>query len=429
MPISLALLVPQINFIVNNIFLSQLGETSLAAAGITGVYYLIFAVIGSGLNNGLQALISRRAGQNRHSEIGVLFRHGEVTAMIIATLGIAITWFFAPLIMRVAIHSDTMYEQCISFLRIRIFGLPFLYLYAMRNALLVGTNFTKLLVWGTLSETIVNITLDYAMIFGNLGFPALGFNGAAYASIIAEITGLVVVNSIIKINKINQLFAIHWKISYSASTLKLILIQSSPLIAQYAISIVSWEFFYLMIEHHGPRALAISNTMRNIFGMFGIFSWAFASTSNTMVSNLIGQNKEDAVIPLIKRITKLSLGISLTIFCFLNLFPGLLLSFYGVSSGFIEDAIPVIRIVSVALLGMSVGTVWLNAVTGTGNTRVNLLIEAITIILYCAYVYIIVEWLRLPLVYGWGSELVYWISMFSMAWFYMRSGKWKGKII
>ena len=73
LPISLALLVPQVNFITNNIFLSGLGEQALACAGITGVYYLIFAVIGNGLNNGLQALIARRAGQNQHKEIGQLF--------------------------------------------------------------------------------------------------------------------------------------------------------------------------------------------------------------------------------------------------------------------------------------------------------------------------------------------------------------------
>ena len=65
LPISLAMLVPQINFITNNVFLGALGEKELASAGITGVYYLIFAVIGNGLNNGMQALISRRAGQDR----------------------------------------------------------------------------------------------------------------------------------------------------------------------------------------------------------------------------------------------------------------------------------------------------------------------------------------------------------------------------
>jgi multidrug resistance protein, MATE family len=49
MPISLAMLVPQINFMTNNIFLGMMGEQELASAGITGVYYLIFAVIGNGL--------------------------------------------------------------------------------------------------------------------------------------------------------------------------------------------------------------------------------------------------------------------------------------------------------------------------------------------------------------------------------------------
>ncbi len=76
LPISFALLVPQVNFITNNIFLGGLGERELGTAGLTGVYYLIFAAIGFGLNNGLQALISRRAGENRVEEIGKLFSQG-----------------------------------------------------------------------------------------------------------------------------------------------------------------------------------------------------------------------------------------------------------------------------------------------------------------------------------------------------------------
>ena len=84
LPISLAMLVPQINFITNNIFLAGLGERELASAGITGVYYLIFAVIGNGLNSGLQALIARRAGQSLHREIGGLFFHGVWIALAFA---------------------------------------------------------------------------------------------------------------------------------------------------------------------------------------------------------------------------------------------------------------------------------------------------------------------------------------------------------
>ena len=429
LPISLAMLVPQINFITNNIFLGGLGERELASAGITGVFYLIFAVIGNGLNNGLQSLIARRAGQNLPKEIGLLFYNGVWVALGIAALGIVVTYIFAPMVLRATIHDPKMAEQVVNFLLIRIWGLPFLYLYVMRNALLVGTNQTKFLVWGTLSEAAVNIILDYGLIYGHLGLPQIGFNGAAYASIIAEATGLIVIYVVIRIKGIHKTFAFFEQTKVDLSTTKLILIQSAPLIVQYAISIMSWEYFYILIEHHGARALAISNTMRNIFGLFGIFCWAFASTTNTMVSNIIGQGRTEEVIPLINRIVKLSLSISAITFVILNVVPELFLSFYGQGEEFINEAIPVVRIVSLALMMMSIGTIWLNAVTGTGNSQVNLLIEFITIIIYSVYVYVVLEYWNLPITWGWGSEWVYWISMFSMAFVYMKSGKWKGKII
>jgi putative MATE family efflux protein len=429
LPISLAMLVPQINFITNNIFLSGLGQMELASAGITGVYYLIFAVIGNGLNNGLQALIARRAGQNLLKEIGRLFFHGIWVALGIAGIGIALTYTFAPTILRAAIHDRQIASQCVDFLLIRIWGLPLLYLYVMRNALLVGTNQTRLLIWGTLAEAITNIFLDYGLIYGHFGLPAIGFNGAAYASIVAEGTGLLVIYLVIHRKGVHRSLSLFETVNFDASMIKLILIQSSPLIVQYAISIMSWEYFYILIEHHGARALAISNTMRNIFGLFGIFSWAFAATANTLVSNIIGQGRQNEVVPLIHRISKISFSISLVIFLMLNTKPEWFLLFYSQGEEFIQEAVPVVRVVSVALLMMSFSTVWLNAVTGTGNTMVNLAIELVTIVIYSIYVFLVLEFWSMAITWGWGSEWVYWISMFTMAYLYIRSGKWKGKEI
>jgi len=429
LPISLSMLVPQINFIINNIFLGTLGEQELASAGITGVYYLIFAVIGNGLNNGLQALIARRAGQNLPKEIGKLFYHGIWVALAVSLLGIAVTYIAAPYILRSVLHSSAIAAQVIDFLFIRILGLPFLYLYVMRNALLVGTNQTRLLVWGTLAEALINVLFDYTLIYGHFGFPALGFNGAAYASIMAEAGGLVVISVAVHAKGLHKSFAFLEGMKWDFKIAKLILVQSTPLIAQYAISIISWEYFYILIEHHGEQALAISNTMRNIFGLFGIFAWSLAATTNTMVSNLIGQERIDEVLPLIWRIVKLSIVISVCVLVAFNTFPEVFLSIYSQGDDFIDAAIPVIRIVSVALLLMSVGTIWLNAVTGTGNTVVNLIIEGITIVMYCLYVYFVLEYWQLPITWGWASEWVYWLSMLSMSFIYMQSGKWRGKKI
>lgn len=429
LPISLALIVPQINFITNNIFLGHLSEKDLACAGITGVYYLTFAVIGSGLNNGLQALIARRAGQNLPKEIGRLFYHGVWLALATSALGIIITYLGAPWLMHKVIHDPQIAGQVIDFLLIRIWGLPFLYLYVMRNALLVGTNQTRFLVWGTLAEAMINIGFDYLLIFGHFGFPRLGFNGAAFASILAEAGGLMVLYVIIQNRGMHREFSFFDEIKLDRKILRLIMTISTPLILQYAISIATWEYFYILVEHHGARALAISNTMRNIFGLFGVFCWSFAATSNTMVSNLIGQGKSEEVIPLIRRIATLSFYIALGVFIILNLIPQIFLSIYGQDEPFIREAIPIVRIVSVALLIMSFGTVWLNAVTGTGNSRVNLIIELITIILYIIYVYVTLEHLHLSIAWGWASEWVYWSSMFIMSYLYLLKGNWRQKVI
>jgi len=428
LPISFSLLVPQFNYIINSFFLAKLGPGFLGAAGITGVYYLIFSVIGYGLNNGLQALISRRAGQDRLHEIGVLFVQSIYLTITIALAGILITYVVAPVILKTAVE-ETLFSQSVSFLKIRIWGLPFLYLYQMRNALLVGTNQSKLLIWGTLADTISNVIFDYGLIFGNLGMPRLGFNGAAYASIISEFIGMMAVFLIIQFNGLGKRFSLFSDMRLQMRSLKLLFNQSSPLVLQYAISITSWEFFFILISHHGRVALDISQFMRVIMGFFGVFIWAFASTATTMVSNIIGQGLKEKVIPLINRIARLSFLVTLCIFLPLQFFAREVLALIQDKPEFIEQGIPVFHILSVAILLMSFSSVWLNSVIGTGNTKVNLSIEVITITLYSLYVYFILQRWNMPITWGWASEWLYWLSMFSMSFWYIRSGRWKKKEI
>ena len=429
LPISLAILVPQVNFITNNIFLGNYSQHALAVASITGVYYLIFAMIGYGLNSGLQTLISRRAGENRPEEIGKIFGQGVFISLIVASVGILLTWFIAPVILKQVIHSQKIANDAINFLRIRIWGLPFLYVYQMRNALLVGTNNSRYLVSGTLAETLANILFDWLFIFGKNGFPEMGLNGAAVASIIAEFTGMFVIFVVIHYKGISQQFSLFKHFRWDGPNAKLILSISLPLIFQLAISLISWEFFYILIEHHGQTALAVSNVMRNIFGLVGCITWALASTTSSMVSNIIGQGKSDKVRELIWRIIKISTSLSLIVAILINLFPKVLLSVYGQDEAFVTAAMPVVRVVTSAMVLMSFSVIWVNAITGTGNSRVTFLIELITIILYCIYVWLVLEKYSLSITIGWMSEWLYWLSLFSLAWLYMRSGKWKNKVI
>ncbi len=426
LPIAMAILVPQVNFVINNIFLGALSSKALAIAGITGVYYLIFGVMGQGLNNGLQALISRRAGENRVDEIGILFSQGVIISSFLSVIGISFTYFIAPSLFHIVLHDAQIANTVIEFLKIRIWGIPFLFIYQMRNALLVGTNQSKFLIIGTATEAIVNIFFDYSLIFGHFGFAKMGLVGAAYASIIAEIMGLFIIYLVIHYQKIGARFDLFKKFTFKGDYIKLILVQSSPIMAQYMISIISWEFFYILIEHRGEQSLAVSNSMRNIFGFFGSFTWAFAATSNTMVSNIIGQNMHEKVIPLIVKIMKWSLGFAVAVFVLLNVFARPFLSIYGQGEGFMQEGVPVLRVVSFALLIMSIATVWLNAVTGTGQSKINLAIEFVAIIIYIVYSYLTIEYFQLPITIGWMCEIIYWVSLLIPSYLYIKSMRWKG---
>lgn len=168
--------------------------------------------------------------------------------------------------------------------------------------------------------------------------------------------------------------------------------------------------------------------MRNVFGLVGVFVWAFASTSNAMVSNLMGQKREAEVLSLIKRIMYWSVSLCSFMCLLLNVFPTAFFKLFGQEESFVAEGIPVIRIVSLGLIFMSIANIWLNGVTGTGKTRVNLMIEIVAITLYLIYTWIFMKLHYISLAMAWSNEFIYWTSIFIMAFLYLRSGKWKTKI-
>jgi multidrug resistance protein, MATE family len=428
-PISFAILIPQLNFFINSIFLGHIGKAELGIAGITGVYYLMFSSIGYGLNNGLQSLISRKAGENKVDEIGKLFTQGVFIALGLAVLSILVTYTILPLVLHKVLKDPYTVDTSIRFLKIRVWGLPFLFIYQMRNALLVGTNQSKYLPYGTAAETIVNIVLDYALIFGALGLPKIGFNGAAYASIIAEFTGMLVTFLIMHFKGIAKNFKLFETFSFDKQRLKIIWKQSAPIMLQHALSLSAWFIFYLLIGRmiNTEMNLAISNTMRNLFGLFGVFVWALGSTTNTMVSNVLGQGKGDQIFKVIAMLRNVSLGFTLCSVLILNIFPTAIFSLFNKDPLFIINAIPVIRVVSLAMVLMSVSVVYLNTVIASGKTTVSFLIELVAIVFYLVYVYLVVEYFKLSLPVAWMSEFLYWIVLFSLSFLYLK--KLYGKVM
>ena len=424
LPITLAILIPQINMLTNSIFLGQLSAEALGNAGITGVFYLIFAVAGNGLNNALQTVFSKNAGSGNTAAFKIILSQGVRISLQFAAVCILFTWLIAPFIMK-QVADPVSYPQEMQFLKIRIFGLPFLFLFQMGNAFLVASLNSKWLMVGFIFEAAVNIIFDYLLIFGHWGFTAMGFNGAAVASVLAEATGMGVVFLVLIFTGLKKKYQLLNNLQFNLFFNREILRVSVPLITQYVISVTTWLIFFLLVETKGIMAKAISNVMRNVFGLAGVFVWAFASTTSSMVSNLMGQQREDKVIPLVKRIMCWSIGLCAAMCLLLNLFPVLFFRLFGQSEDFVAEGIPVIRVVSLGLLFMSIANIWLNAVTGTGKTTVNLAIEIVAIGVYLVYTWYFMHVHYVSLAMAWSNEFVYWSIIFILSFIYLKSGRWK----
>jgi putative MATE family efflux protein len=427
LPITFAILVPQINMLTNSIFLGHLNMEALGNAGVTGVFYLIFAVAGHGLNNGIQSVFSRYAGSDNTNAFKTILAQGIRISLQYAFIGILITWFIAPFILQ-QVADPKAYPQEMSFLKIRILGLPFLYLFQMGNAFLVASLNSRYMILAFVAETLVNILLDYLLIFGHFGFPALGFNGAAIASVIAEISGFLVILLVLYKTGLKKEYNLLHNLKYEKVISKEVVKIATPLIIQYVISVTTWlTFFFLIESRHDETAKAISNTMRNIFGLAGVFVWAFSATCNAMVSNLMGQKREDKIKEAITKIMILSVTMCSITTLAINIFPNAFFGLFGQGNLFVLEAIPVLRMVTAGLLIMSVGNIWLNGVTGTGKTKVNLAIEIIAISIYLIYTWTVMKVHYTTLAMAWSNELVYWISIFIMAFWYIKTEKWKTK--
>ena len=427
LPITLAILIPQINMLTNSIFLGDLSTEALGNAGITGVFYLIFAVAGHGLNNAMQSVFSNHAGSGNTNAFKIILAQGVRISLQFAFVGILFTWLVAPFILQ-PVAAATAYPQEISFLRIRILGLPFLYLFQTGNAFLVASLNSRFLMIGFICEAGVNILLDYLLIKGRFGFPAMGFNGAAVASVIAEAIGFLVVLLVLYKTGLKKKYALLQNLLYNKTISKAIIKVSAPLVLQYVISVTTWLIFFFLIEARGSAMdKAISNVMRNVFGLAGVFVWAFASTCNVVVSNLMGQKKEDKILLAINKIMLLSIGFCSIMVVLLNIFPETFFSLFGKDDAFAAAGIPVARVVSIGMLFMSVANIWLNGVTGTGKTKMNLLIEIVAITVYLIYTWIFMKLQYVSLAMAWSNEIVYWSTIFIMAFIFLKNGRWKTK--
>ncbi|MBL4623592.1 MAG: MATE family efflux transporter [Flavobacteriales bacterium] len=415
--------------VTDTAFMGRVGEIELGATGNAGLFYMLFILVAMGFSNGLQIIIGRRNGEGDYKSIGRLVQQALYFSLPLATLLFCIIYFLSNDILALFVKSPQILETATRFLKIRSFGIFFAIINLVFTALFVGIAKTKILSIASLVMTLTNVFLDYCLIFGKFGFPELGVEGAALASTIAEMVNTaVLLGYILRYINLSQ-YELFRLVKVNTERLKRILTISYPMMVQNFLSFGSWFTFFSIIEHLGERELAISHIIRSIYMLIMMPVFSLTNTTNTLVSNLIGQNESDKVRPLIWKSSLLGLASNFFFGIIIWWIPEVLLSVFTNNTELISGAVGSLYVISFSMFFFTIAFLQFTGINGSGNTIHSLIIEVINISAYLVATYIAVVLLAAPLEIVWSTEFVYFTLLGIMSYFYMKSGIWKGKKI
>mgnify|MGYP000298150671 FL=1 len=425
-PVLISLLMEHMIGLTDTAYLGRVGEVELGASALAGVYYLVIYMLGFGFSVGAQVLIARRNGAHDYTRIGPVFMQGTLFLLLLAAVLFTASHLYSPLILRKLIGSDDVYRATMSYVDWRVYGFFFSFIAVMFRAFYVGITKTKILTANSVVMVLTNVVLNYILIFGKFGFPALGIAGAAIASSISEAVSVLffIIYTWKKIDY--KKYAMFSFVGIDFRMLKQILNVSVWIMVQHGIAFVGWFIFFVVMEHQGERPLAVTNVVRSISSFLFMFVNAFASTSSSLVSNLIGSGKSDQVLGLCGRMIRLCYFFVLPLAILIALFPDLVLRIYTDNPNLIQNSVPSLWVMLSSYLLAVPAFIYFFSVSGTGNTQVALWIDMASIFVYVSYTFMVGIWLHADVAVCWTTEHVY-NMMLLISFFYLWKGNWRNK--
>jgi len=424
-PLIIASISETIIGVTDAIFLSHYGMTELAALGLADTIYAMSLFLILGFVDGVQIIIGRRAGEEKHKEIGQALNQGLYILGFVTTIMALLVLFVVPLITVEIFQSNEIQLTVDNYLKIAIYGLFFHAFNLVLSAFYVGISRTKVFIGATLVLAVTNILLDYLLIFGNYGFAEMGMEGAAIASLSAEVAvSLYLFIDIIRLRYIETYGLFVFKgINYAI--VKTLYILSIPVSLEVLIETLRWFFFFLIIEQLGEESLAITTIIFSCYALLLIPIDAFSETISSMVSNLIGQRDEKDVGELVFKTIKLSYLSILPLLFITLVFPEYILALFSADDVLMESTLMTLFIILLATIIAVPADIIASAVAGTGDTVVTLLIELIVSLCILGYAYYAALTAEYSLAYIWFGEVIGWGVCLVLSWIWLRSGYWK----
>ena len=356
---------------VDMLFVGRLGPVAIASVGLGSMTYFTGFVVGMGIVMGIDSHSSKAFGAGRPDLCGQLLVHTLVLA-----LAVAIPLFFLFGFAGAAFHfigvDPRAAEGAVGYIHILRWGVfPGLCFVACRQFLQSMSVTTPLLV-AIIAGNLVNATLDWVLVFGHLGAPALGVRGSAFATLGANLTMF----SVVAVSAWSRLSAISFKFHGWHRRLFIDIVSLGvPAGSAMAVEVAVFSLVTALVVRLGAETLAAHQLTLNLASLTFMVPMGLSHAAATRVGQALGRQDPRTAAASGRAATIMGVTFMATTGIAFAAAPHFILGLFGADDALIARAIPLLYCGAAFQVFDGAQAVLTGALRGLGSTRRPLIIN------------------------------------------------------
>lgn len=293
--------------VIDTVMISSLGETSVASIGVANQFFFLFNMSLSGITGGAGVFISQFFGKNDINNIRKVTGFSTILAVTLSLVFLIPALIIPTKIINIFSYDPEVVKQCIEYFSIVVFCYPLIAISTVFSMGSRGVRNPKLGMFCSAIALCVNIVLNYGLIFGNLGLPALGVKGAALATVIARIVELILILSYVYLLKKDYIlrFGVNNLKSLNSEFINSLLAKSLPIFLNDSLWAVGTVLYSVAYSKAGTSAIAASQIATSTGNFFIMTAVCIANGAAIMLGNELGADYIDRAINYAKKFSVL----------------------------------------------------------------------------------------------------------------------------
>lgn len=370
LPLILQQLCLQLQIWIDRAMLGHVNAEYFSAIGNTTVPYHMVTSIITAICGGTAILVAQGIGAEDHRQVRETAECSFLGSALLSVAAFAFFLFFAEPLFRLMGVQSPILEYSISYIRVLSFSLLVLGPVSAATSILQGLGFTKVIMIAGILSNLINIVLDWLLIFGRLGFPEMGIEGAALATVIANFAAApLTVHFVLHSPKMPVKLQLKQSLSGQLHRYRQVLVLGIPSGLEYALWNVGNLILVSFLNRLDMMAAGIYTLVFSIETVPLLIYMGFANAGLTLVGQETGANDPRQARKTGLLCLSFSLAVCLIIAVLFRTFPRQLLGLFTDDGMILETSVPYLVFVSWILFPKAVNNVIGLCIRGIGDTR------------------------------------------------------------